>query len=398
MEGKVVGLLLACMSSVLIGSSFILTKKGLMQTAGGGAQAYLQNRLWWMGLITMVCGEIANFAAYGFAQAILVAPLGALSVIISSVLASMFLQDELGFEGKIGCALSLLGSLIIVLNAPQDQDISSIDEIMDKATQPGFMIYCILAAGTILYFIYRLAEPYGRRTPVVYITICSLAGSITVTAAKALTIALRLTFEGNNQFSHIATYFFILVTVGCILMQMNYFNKALDSFSTAIVTPIYYVFFTTATIVASVILQQGIYDSEVPTVLTLLIGFLIIFMGVWLINKHKVVNERNAQSRRNSLLNGIPAASSNNYEMPMMMSSNNNNSNAGRLDQSHANDLHSGIRTTIFENNYSGSDRESASGSSMPDSPVSGDPLNARNGARDLASLNGLPGDKRIVF
>ena len=38
---------------------------------------------------------------------------------------------------------------------------------------------------------------------------------------------------------------------------MNYLNKALDTFNTAVVSPIYYVFFTTLTIIASAILFQG---------------------------------------------------------------------------------------------------------------------------------------------
>ena len=38
---------------------------------------------------------------------------------------------------------------------------------------------------------------------------------------------------------------------------MNYLNKALDTFNTAIVSPIYYVLFTTATILASGILFNG---------------------------------------------------------------------------------------------------------------------------------------------
>lgn len=40
---------------------------------------------------------------------------------------------------------------------------------------------------------------------------------------------------------------------------MNYLNKALDLFNTAIVSPIYYVMFTTFTITASVILFQVNY-------------------------------------------------------------------------------------------------------------------------------------------
>ncbi|CAG8779668.1 13740_t:CDS:2, partial [Ambispora leptoticha] len=44
--------------------------------------SYLKNPIWWLGMGTMVVGELLNFAAYSFAPAILVTPLGALSVLI----------------------------------------------------------------------------------------------------------------------------------------------------------------------------------------------------------------------------------------------------------------------------------------------------------------------------
>lgn len=46
------------------------------------------------------------------------------------------------------------------------------------------------------------------------------------------------------------------VVACCVVVQMNYLNKALDLFNTAIVSPIYYVMFTVCTITASVILFQ----------------------------------------------------------------------------------------------------------------------------------------------
>ena len=103
------GLLLAVSSSIFIGASFIVKKKGLRaagatgiragkviaemcQTpqalcsmssyAGSGGYSYLSKPLWWAGMMTMIVGEIANFAAYAFAPAILVTPLGALSIIV----------------------------------------------------------------------------------------------------------------------------------------------------------------------------------------------------------------------------------------------------------------------------------------------------------------------------
>lgn len=50
------------------------------------------------------------------------------------------------------------------------------------------------------------------------------------------------------------------------------------------VNPIYYVFFTTATIIASAILFQGFNTTSAVNTISLICGFLIIFMGVYLLN------------------------------------------------------------------------------------------------------------------
>lgn len=151
------GLILAVLSSGFIGTSFILKKKGLKRAAastgfaagrhfflinslrllsifiihmtwyirptsygifimilGHGGYTYLQEPLWWAGMITsnltcqspklfkyflnhnqhnpcyslttyaVIVGEAANFVAYAYAPAVLVTPLGALSIIVRS--------------------------------------------------------------------------------------------------------------------------------------------------------------------------------------------------------------------------------------------------------------------------------------------------------------------------
>ncbi len=54
----------------------------LFAHAGSGGYSYLREPLWWAGMLSLVVGEVANFAAYAFASAILVTPLGALSIIV----------------------------------------------------------------------------------------------------------------------------------------------------------------------------------------------------------------------------------------------------------------------------------------------------------------------------
>jgi hypothetical protein len=116
---------------------------------------------WIIVIVAVIAGEIANFAAYAFAPAILVTPLGALSVIIrqekiylclsyirlfydanfhlscSAALAHAILQEKLHTFGILGCALCVVGSTTIVLHAPQEREIESVKEVWDLATEPG---------------------------------------------------------------------------------------------------------------------------------------------------------------------------------------------------------------------------------------------------------------------
>ncbi|CAF0854143.1 unnamed protein product [Adineta steineri] len=65
-----IGISLALLSYLFIGSSFVLKKKGLLKLTNVRAGfGYLYEIQWWIGLITMGIGEICNFVAYGFAPA-----------------------------------------------------------------------------------------------------------------------------------------------------------------------------------------------------------------------------------------------------------------------------------------------------------------------------------------
>ncbi|KAG2570028.1 hypothetical protein PVAP13_7NG413900 [Panicum virgatum] len=255
------GLVLALSSSLFIGASFIIKKKGLKKAASSGVRAgvggysYLYEPLWWVGMITMIVGEVANFAAYAFAPAILVTPLGALSIIIrhefgswncilcltatfvvfsliwsyvlffSAVLAHVMLREKLHIFGILGCVLCVVGSTTIVLHAPPEREIESVTEVWDLATEPAFMCYAAVVIAIVVILVYRFVPLYGQTHVMVYIGVCSLVGSISVMSVKALGIALKLTFSGTNQLTYPQTWAFTLVVISCVITQMNYLNK-----------------------------------------------------------------------------------------------------------------------------------------------------------------------------
>ena len=161
----------------------------------------------------------------------------------SAILASFLLGEELGHLGRLGCTLCLLGSLIIVLHAPEDKPIETVDEILFFAIQPGFLLYCFTVVVFSVVTIYFIVPKYGRSNPLVYISICSLVGSVSVMAIKGFGVAVKLTFGGNNQFTHPSTYVFMIIVGLSIVVQMNYFNKALDTFSTNVYVHIRFICF-----------------------------------------------------------------------------------------------------------------------------------------------------------
>ncbi|XP_064968527.1 probable magnesium transporter NIPA4 isoform X1 [Musa acuminata AAA Group] len=288
------GLVLALSSSAFIGASFIIKKKGLKKAAASGIRAgvggysYLYEPLWWIGMITMIVGEAANFAAYAFAPAILVTPLGALSIIISAALAHIILRERLNILGIVGCVLCVVGSTTIVLHAPQEREIESVKEVWNLATEPAFLCYATIVGAVILVLIFCYIPRYGQTNIMFYVGVCSLVGSLSVMSVKALGIALKLTFSGMNQLIYPQTWAFTIVVLICVVTQMNYLNKALDTFKTAVVSPIYYVMFTSLTILASTIMFKQEWDGQNPTqIVTEMCGFVTILSGTFLLHKTK---------------------------------------------------------------------------------------------------------------
>lgn len=285
------GLILAVVSSAFIGSSFILKKKGLKRAADAGTPAgvggytYLLEPLWWAGMVTMIVGEAANFVAYVYAPAVLVTPLGALSIIISAVLAHFLLKERLLRMGVVGCVSCIVGSVVIVIHAPQEHSPNSVQEIWTLATQPAFLIYVGATLSIVLALVLHFEPRCGQTNILVYLGVCSLMGSLTVVSIKAIGIAIKLTLEGINQITYPQTWFFFTVAAICVITQLNYLNKSLDTFNAAIVSPIYYVMFTTLTIIASAIMFKDWSGQNASSIASEICGFITVLSGTIILHE-----------------------------------------------------------------------------------------------------------------
>ena len=70
---------------------------------------YIRLPFWWCGFLATLLGELGNFAAYGFTEASVVAPLGAVSVLANVFIAACWLGEGLGLREILGCGLCIVG-------------------------------------------------------------------------------------------------------------------------------------------------------------------------------------------------------------------------------------------------------------------------------------------------
>ena len=112
-----------------------------------------------------------------------------------------FLKERLTLFGWIGCGQCILGSIIIALNGPQEQSVSTIIAFRHLFLAPWFLAYggaCIAAALTIIFFI---APKYGKKNMLWYISVCSLIGGISVSCTQGLGACIVTSIRGENQVS-----------------------------------------------------------------------------------------------------------------------------------------------------------------------------------------------------
>jgi drug/metabolite transporter (DMT)-like permease len=192
--------------------------------AAGEGYGYLKNAMWWSGMTLMILGEICNFVAYAFVDAILVTPLGALSVVITTILSAIFLKERLSLVGKVGCFLCIIGSVVIVMNAPSESSAATIQEMQHFVIAPGFLSYAgVVIIGCV--FVALWAGPrYGKKSMLVYLSICSMIGGLSVVATQGLGAAIIAQIGGTPQFNQWFLYVLLVFVITTLVTEIIYLN------------------------------------------------------------------------------------------------------------------------------------------------------------------------------
>ncbi|XP_062916002.1 NIPA-like protein 2 isoform X4 [Mobula hypostoma] len=247
---------------------------------------YYKSKLWWCGIFLMGLGELGNFAAYGFAPATLVAPLGCVSVIASAAMSVVFLKEKLRSSDILGGSLAVLGTYLLVTFAINgQQDITAI-KIHNYIVSWEFLVYLTLEFVLFCVLLY-LNKRRGLNHIVILLLMSSILASLTVISVKAVAGMVTTSIEGQLQLQYPIFYVMVVIMITSCIFQVQFLNQAMRLYNATEVVPINFVFFTTSAIIAGVIFYQEFYGAALLNIFMFLFGCMLSFLGVFLIAKNR---------------------------------------------------------------------------------------------------------------
>ncbi|KAM8966834.1 NIPA-like protein 2 [Pelodytes ibericus] len=286
-QDQILGIVLSIVGSFLISISLNIQKYTHLRLARQQDPIpYYKSKLWWCGITLMGVGELGNFAAYGFAPATLVAPLGCVAVIGSAAISVVFLKEILRASDVIGGALAIAGTYVLVTFSPNvSQEITAV-KVQTCLTSWPFLIYLVLEIIIFCILLY-FNKRKGLNHIVVLLLLVALLASLTVISVKAVSGMITMTLKGNMQLTYPIFYVMVVVMVSSCIFQVKFLNQAMQLYNATEVVPINFVFFTTSAIFAGVIFYQEFQDAALLNIFMFMFGCILSFLGVFLIARNK---------------------------------------------------------------------------------------------------------------
>jgi len=277
-----IGVTLAICGNTLIASALTLQKftHNLEQQTGKPASS---SPLFWFSIAGMIGGEVGNFAAFGFASPTVVSPLGAVAVVVNGLLAALVLQEKLRLRNVIGMAFTILGSVVVVMNAPPTVEDLSAHAFIALVRAPSSLIYLSLLALVVLLL--YLAEPkYGSKYVLINLMLCSTLGSVTVLCSSAISKFIGQILSGDLSLLTVPAVYLVPPTLGATaVLQLKFLNQAMVYFDSSLVVPTYYVTFTICSISGGGVVLQDFWRFTPAHALGFCAGCALCFAGVGLI-------------------------------------------------------------------------------------------------------------------
>jgi drug/metabolite transporter (DMT)-like permease len=251
------------------------------------SKGYWQLKWWWLGISINAVGEFGNLIAYGYAPTIVVAPLGATTVMFNSFFSVLILKER--FRCKdIMCLFAILAGVVLIVyaNDGDQQPPLTVDQTVSSFFSTWqciafFFVSIVLIIGLQSYIKYR-----GAAITSMFPTLWNSAiiSMYTVLCSKAAIMWMRAPEAGHStQLPYALVWIMVAFVLITAVWSMHYLQMALQSFEASLTIPTFFTLFTFCCIAGAAIAFQEFSALSALTLGLFIIGLALAILGVVLL-------------------------------------------------------------------------------------------------------------------
>eukprot|EP00457_Paulinella_chromatophora_P000858 gb/GEZN01000859.1/.p1 GENE.gb/GEZN01000859.1/~~gb/GEZN01000859.1/.p1 ORF type:complete len:526 (+),score=64.80 gb/GEZN01000859.1/:52-1578(+) len=277
--------------------------------AGCDPAFLLCDRLWLTGLLLMLVGCVLDWISLALAQMSLLAPLGAISLVVNlCFVLPCSTGTRLRVKQVLAALMTLGGTALCLVYGDKTHREVPLTEWVDRYSRPGFMVYGVFIATSVVLVLYHLKSSNLSSTPSFlstygYSLLAGVCGAHTVLYAKCSINIILLTVQGQNQFLHQPFARMVPLLLGCTLMaQLRYLNLGLArSGNQIIVIPVFQASWVLMNFVVGLCYFEDLQDLSENARMFYMAGLLmVLFCMVVLIDERLTSSKASEDSQEHS--------------------------------------------------------------------------------------------------
>jgi uncharacterized membrane protein len=302
-----IGVVLAALASVISNLGLNFQKLTHIKNSNASEQVkreYYKSSLWIIGLMMIILGSIADFAALAFGAQSIIAPLGSLTLVSNVFFAPCMLGETLTHRDLLATLAIVAGATIAVIFASHKDTIYGLNDLLGFYEKPRFGLYAIfiLVWIGILWTAIKYMETLRREDKnsihylqvVRYHRFCYAALSGTIGAQSVLfakcsaELLMSWLVGGGFVFFYYQTWFVVSLMVATIFLQLKFLNEGLRHFDALYIVPVFQSFWILISVIAGLVFFGEYREMTQHQMVMFPIGIFITISGVYYLSQRGV--------------------------------------------------------------------------------------------------------------
>lgn len=305
-----VGVIVSIIGSVLSNFGVNTQKYSMIQEIRNDRErSYAKQPIWVIGMLMVIVGALADFAALGFAAQSLITPVGGFTMVANLFFASYWLGERITRLDFMSTWLIIGGIVLIAAFADKSDQCFTLDMLKCLYKRKEFIAYAVMTGG-LMVLVYLAIKVTGKRLealkamatdkpptrefkrlnkmlPLFCASLSGLIGAQSVLFAKSTIEILKSAGRGNPEFKSFATYAIIISMFMAIFGQIHWLAVGLEKFDAVVIVPVFQCVFVLFTIIAGAAYFGEFRDFNSLQQIFFPLGVLLLVIGVVGLAKHK---------------------------------------------------------------------------------------------------------------